>query len=218
MSDKNKKPTYITYIGNRVYTPEKFEREAEKIGVSRAIPHHWATKLKDGDRIYTLFKRKEFSIVTGYFVVTGYSFTGPDADKLREYYHNHPDEFGITDCYEGSGETIQRGCGSYVAGGGCYVADLQTAMKRVVELIKENNWKVKIFVNGRYYKLPKKRRIKLPFTRSISEYYLDFDKVEEEEIGEKHIANIYNYHQITRHKKARKSRKRKTMPRVKEND
>jgi len=208
MSDKEKKPVYITYIGNRVYTPEKFEKEAWKYGVSRAIPPVWATKLKDGDRIYTLFKRKKYSVVTGYFVVGGYSFTGPDADKLRAYYREHPEEFGITDCYEGSGETIHRGCGSYVAGGGCYTNDLQGAMKRVVELIKENKWKVKIFVNGRYYSLPKKKRVQLPFTRSIAEYYLDLEEVDEEEpVDKTHIQYIGDYHQITRVKKRRKRKK-----------
>lgn len=203
-----KKPVYITYIGNRVYTPEKFEKEAMKLGVSRAIPHHWATKLKEGDRIYTLFKRKHFSIVTGYFVVTGYSFTGPDADKLTTYYREHPDEFGITQCHDGTGEVVTRGCGSYVAGGGCYTTDLQKAMHRVIELIKENNWKVKIFVNGKYYKLPKKKRVKLPFTRSIAEYYLDFETVEEEPIEKMHLNEIHDYHQLTRMRKKRRKKKK----------
>jgi len=209
MVEKEKKPVYITYIGNRVYTPERFEKEAEKIGVSRAIPMHWATKLKDGDRIYTLFKRKEFSVVTGYFVVTGYSFSGPDADKLRKYYREYPEEFGVTDCYAGSGATVHRGCGSYVDGGGCYVSDLQQAMKRVAEIVKENGWKVKTFVNGYYVKLPKKKLVKLPFTRSIAEYYLGLDN-SPEVVDKTHLGHMEDYNQITYRKKGRRRKRKKT--------
>ena len=203
---EEKKPVYITYIGNRVYTPEKFEKEAYRYGVSRAIPITWATKLNAGDRIYTLFKRKEFSIVTGYFVVSGYSFAGPDADKLRAYYRDHPEEFGITDCYDGSGETIHRGCGSYVDSGGCHVSDLSAAMHRVAELVKENKWKVKVFVNGRYYPLPKKKRVKLPFTRSIAEYYLDLENTPEVP-DELHIGHMDDYAQVTYRRKRRRKKK-----------
>lgn len=212
MSEKDKRPVYITYIGNRVYTPERFEEEAMQLGISRAIPPVWATKLKAGDRIYTLFKREKFSIVTGYFVVNGYSFTGPDADKFRKYYREHPEEFGISECYEGSGEAIQRGCGSYTVGGGCYVEDLEGAMTHAVELIKQNGWKIKIFVNGAYYKLPKKRRVMLPFTRGIAEYYLDLETAEETPVDKTPIQQILGYEQIKRRKKQTKRRKkRKTL-------
>ena len=78
----------------------------------------------------------------------------------------------------------------------------------MVELIKENKWKVKIFVNGRYYSLPKKKRVQLPFTRSIAEYYLDLEQVDEEEpVDKTHIQYIGDYHQITRVKKRRKRKK-----------
>lgn len=207
MAENKKKPVYITYIGNRVYTPDRFEEEAKKYGVSRAIPMFWAKKLNAGDRIYTLFKRSEYSTVTGYFVITGYSFSGPDADELRAYYREHPEEFGITDCYAGSGATIHRGCGSYVDAGGCYVSDLQGAMSKAAEVVKENGWKVKVFVNGYYVKLPQKKRVRLPFTRSIAEYYLDLDNAPGE-VDKTHLGHMEDYNQITRRKKRRRKKRK----------
>lgn len=207
---KEKRPVYITYIGNRVYTPEVFEKEAKKIGVSRAIPPVWAKKLKPGDRIYTLFKRGEYALATGYFVLSGYSWTSEQEGEIRRYIREHPDEFGITECYEGSGQTISRGCGSYVAGGGCYTNDLQGAITHLLEVAKEHGWRMKIFANGKYYGLPKKKRVKLPFTRGIAEYYLDIETMPEEPIDKTHIGEMTDYTQITRRRK--KKVKQKKLP------
>jgi hypothetical protein len=111
---------WLHFVGKGYYTLPGFEREAEKFGISRKVALRLLGAFSWGDRVWLaqgdMWKKTRKtemapSIVIGEFRVTKLGLSPEALEYLRE-------SFDSSDFTKHSGHrtTINRGCGSYIAG------------------------------------------------------------------------------------------------------
>ena len=216
-------PIKLHYIGKRYYTMESFTKEAEKYGVSRALPVSVVKKLHWGDKIYVAFDMKSskgrYALVFGYFYVQGLNISNPEIrQKLKEDGRVRiVKEVSYGGSGGGRGVSVVRGCGSYSIGSVSYVDnDIYELAEVIDDIAKKENIKVKVMVTGLFVRLSPIKLYGAPFTRSIVHVKVPdefFDLVErvnhDKTIGDEKTAIAYleNY-QLG---KPSKKRKKKVM-------
>lgn len=102
--------TWLHFVGKSYYTPAKFEREAQKYGVSRRVSVQDLRKMTWGDKVYLAIKDgNQIAKVFGFFIIE--RLAGLDAETMQ----------GVTTRYgaepiDMGGELVARECGQYITG------------------------------------------------------------------------------------------------------
>lgn len=194
----------IHYVGKRLYSIEKFEAEAKKIGVSRAIPIFLlGEKLKFGDMILLArYKFKEWRIVDvekedskkfgdaeifGYFIIDGLNLPTEITEKIL------PNLDVVSVDTPKTPILVSRECGEYVVMSSVQITN---SLDEVVDEIKKIG-KTKIFITGRYFPIEPHIFIQdMTFSRHILEIEIDDFVDKSVDLTEKQIQFIDKYRQI----------------------
>lgn len=173
----------LTFAGSRLYTPDKFESEAARIGIARALPAFALKNLSYGDVVLlATFKgrrdgngkalidnggkpvRLGAADAWGYFFVNGINIRASE-----ELHAELLDRLHVVRS-ETRAEKVERECGSYEITSVSYVRE---SIREIVELAEEiaarTGEKVKWFVTGTQFRplAPHVSIEDLPFTRTL---------------------------------------------------
>jgi hypothetical protein len=187
----------LHYTGKGLYGKERFIEEARRLGVSRSVPARMLSKVKWGDPILLAeyepsdagrFKDGK-ALGFGYFAVNGLSLANvPDGlrDKLLK-------RLDVVDG-EAVGATVRRRCGSYIVGSQYVVNDsLGELIAAIRKLSKQEQEKVKVFVNGEFSELEFELQ-PINFCRTLVTVDLDLDPdMIIRGTGEVKLAFLYDY-------------------------
>ncbi len=177
----------LHFAGSRLYTPDKFEAEAARVGVARALPAFAIRNLAYGDFVLlaTFRGRRDengkapidsdgkavrlgAADAWGYFVVNGLNVKAPEEfhDRLLSVLHVVR-TVEINDPNDGQ---IDRECGSYTIESVSYVREsIAEIVERGEAIARELGIKVKWFVTGTVFRplAPHVSIEDVPFTRTI---------------------------------------------------
>lgn len=179
-NENNKKEVWLHFIGANTYGKDRFIKEAQRIGVSRAIPLNMLSKMKWGDRIYTAefnpikmenIKKVGYADVFGYFTVYGFNHTLPHSIFEAILANTH------TECGTAEPVTVIRACGSYAIAGSCFTKDaLEDICGLIKQFISEDKTiqeMPKFFVTGRFTVLNRSIYTLTQFFRGFMKVPLD---------------------------------------------
>lgn len=174
----------LHFIGRGVYTPESFEDEAGRVGVARAIPARMLSMLAWDDPVlvgtwerdraldgfadlpgWTAGERLGRADVFGLFRVEGLNVDA--SPEARSALGNC---LTIVKVVEPDRRfRIERACGAYEVGARAYVKEtIAEIAQKARKVEKELGVRIRFFVTGPFYPLPKRVRIEpVPFTRSF---------------------------------------------------
>ena len=168
---------WLHYVGSGTYGIKKYVAEADKLGVSRAIPFSVLKKMKWGDIVYLAeFKRDNrrveksagMATIFGYVTVGGFNHTLPA--EIREQVKK---EIPMK-CESWEGALVNRECGSYEITSLCYTEEKLEAIANIIEkLLKESNLDpndYNFLVTGKFSKLDKEVRVPLYFFRGFTKF------------------------------------------------
>ena len=207
----------LLYVG-KLYSIARFEAEAEKHGVARALPAPFVGALKWGDPImlaqwqpdqeaqrasrttqmtvegqkgHVNFKRIGSAKVFGYFTVTGLNM---NASPVAQAILGSRLNIVRTVEYGPDGMVVDRVCGSYEIVATHYVADtLEEIMAKAKDVEKEIGVKFKWFVAGRYMRIDDPVVLDpCQFTRGVLKVEVDGDLLPEGEF-EPAVNFLYDY-------------------------
>jgi len=187
----------LHFAGSRLYTPDKFEAEAARVGVARALPAFAVRNLAYGDLVLlaTFRGRRDengkapidsdgkavrlgAADAWGYFVVNGLNVEAPAEfhDRLLAALHvirtvtkdDHLEDEPLGD--------VERECGSYTIDSVSYVREsIAEIVERGEAIAQELGIKVKWFVTGTVFR-PLAPHVSIedaPFTRTIVKVELE---------------------------------------------
>jgi hypothetical protein len=171
---------WLHYVGRHLYSLERFEREAGRYKVQRAVPFHMIKGFRWGDRILLAHWVKGSTEIFGYFT-------------LESVVHNLPEDVGkrllekldVDHVSSGPPSYERRFCGSYYVGGTAFIRDsveeLYEKAKKACGEAGFNPCEAKWFLKGRYVKLSTPILLTpAKFTRSyvkVELHDLDLDSV-----------------------------------------
>ena len=140
----------LHFIGQRFYSIKRFVKEAERHGVSRALPASIIKSLKWGDLIFLAqYKPRHDSNdgiahIFGFMRVTGISVMASDKVKAMAR-----EKLRITTMVDGPPRAISRACGSYIVSGTFIVEDeLADVVKAYEEAAHRCGEKVSFLLDG----------------------------------------------------------------------
>jgi hypothetical protein len=172
MMDSQTYEYWLTIVTSRIYTRDRFSKEAGRLGVNRTVPAGilkelcWKDSVLLGDHIgiRRIFQRDNVNTgqklkkpvtlapegsleVFAYFTVDTIIPEGFSEEAHKEFV----DGLDVAGTVEASG-SVQRACGSYTLGGGYEVRDSITQAVVKAELVAEKHrLKLKWFMGGRFY-------------------------------------------------------------------
>jgi hypothetical protein len=169
MMDSQTYEYWLTIVTSRIYTRDRFSKEAGRLGVNRTVPAGilkelcWKDSVLLGDwtgrrarRVVHKLKGKPAVAITApegslevfaYFTVDTIIPEGFSEEAHKEFV----DSLDVAGTVEASGP-VQRACGSYTLGGGYEVRDSITQAVVKAELVAEKHrLKLKWFMGGRFY-------------------------------------------------------------------
>jgi len=166
----------LHFIGLRYYTVQSFIEEAEKWGVSRAIPPRILKQFRWGDKIYLAIHTKRedengnripVATVFGFFTIDGINLKA--SPRLHKAVMDDP-RVHIVKYYDYSGSiSVERGCGTYdISSAAEVLIDLRTLINIIEEHAKKFGEKFKIMATGRFYEILPVKLIGAPFTQNVA--------------------------------------------------
>jgi len=160
---------WIHFIGRKYYTKKKFVKEAKKYGATRRIDLRVMKKMNWNDQVFCVMLKGKSGVLFGYFIVERVSGLSPEANQI------------LVNTFKGEmvsegGESIERGCGSYIAGP-CYA--VKATLPEIAELLirlKEAGVDIgKPMVGGPFTELTNSIRLEdIPFRQGFREF--DWEK------------------------------------------
>ena len=184
---------YLHYVGKKLYNINRFEREAKRYGVQRAIPFRSIKDFEFGNKIllaHYMGKKENATNVFGYFRVEEIVNNLPE--KVREKLIVELDVVAVID----SSGIERRACGSYAVGGGVIIEnnikDLIEKTIKVCEEEKVDPVMYKWFLKGSYTSIPNFIMKPAKFTRGYRKIEFEGD-LGKELIETKSLGWIRNY-------------------------
>jgi hypothetical protein len=140
-----KKRTWIHFVGANYYSIDKFIKEANTVGIARAIAPQVLKKMSTGDVVLLAQKVGKSTRIFGYFTFN--EMTGLDPELVQELKRRQI----IKAMPALEPMNIQRGCGSYTITGSFAVADSESMM----DLIRETDDKKigRVMIGGKFHYL-----------------------------------------------------------------
>ena len=183
---------WLHYIGKHIYPIDRFEREARRLGVQRAVPFYMIKRFRWGDRILLAQHVDGSAEVFGYFTVEAIVNSLPEnAKKLLA------EKLKIISISSGP-KYERRFCGGYTIGSTLVIADsieqfFEKAKKACKEAGVDPN-KVKWFLRGKYKRLRNSILLKpAKFTRSYIKVKIEGLHLDSEVLERGALIWIYNY-------------------------
>jgi len=197
---------YVHYVGGRVYAnPDRFAREAKRLGVARAIPKPFLRKLKWGATILLAKwavreadrKRRAGRMgsaeVFGYFHLTGVNIAA--SPEAREKIHR----LIKTEREEVRAVKVERECGSYVV---VFVSFTNEPLSRIVEAAeaveRDTGEHIRLFMTGGFVAIePHVTLEPIGFTRSVTTTFIQTRAYAPfvDPPGEREVAWVLDYSQ-----------------------
>lgn len=166
----------IHFVGLRYYTVEDFIAEAERLGVSRALPARILKQFNWGSKIYLAIHTKRedengnkipIATVFGYFTISGINLKA--SQRLHDAVLNDPRIQVVEHVSFDAPVQENRGCGEYaVASSTAVRVDLPTLIKVIEEHAKRFGEKFKIMATGKFHEVIPVKLVGVKFTQNIT--------------------------------------------------
>lgn len=150
---------WMHFIGQGLYSIDKFEAEAEKFGVSRNLPKKTLAQMEVGDKVHLFIRDGKSSLMFGHFVVTG--LTGEVPAKAADILLKSGK---LKKVASGQTTTVERACGSYTISGGY---QMNCSIKDVMDSIEESGEDARMMVQGQYVSAETPIRSNMNFYRGF---------------------------------------------------
>jgi len=156
---------WLHYVGTGLYPRSKFEWEARRLGVQRAVPFHMISSFEWGDKILLAQYSYGSAEVFGYFVLTGISHGLP-----KEVSQSLLASLNVASI-SFNGGLESRACGSYRVGSVAYINDSVKDLVRKVKIVCRDPEKYKWFLKGDYHPIT-------PFILRPAQFNRGYQKVD----------------------------------------
>ena len=166
----------IHFVGLRYYTVQSFIEEAEKLGVSRALPPKILKQFKWGSKIYLAIHSKRemedgqkapIATVFGFFTIDGINLKA--SQRLHDAVLNDPRVQVVEHQTFDQPMQESRGCGEYaVASATAVRVELATLIQVIEEHARRFGEKFKIMATGRFYEILPVKLMGVKFTQNIT--------------------------------------------------
>ena len=140
-----KKRTWIHFVGANYYSIDKFIKEANSVGIARAIAPQVLKKMSTGDVVLLAQKVGKSTRIFGYFTFT--TMTGLDPELVQKL----KEKKIIQQLPALAPMEVERECGSYTITGSYSVADSNAMMNLIRETDNEKIGRV--MIGGQFHYL-----------------------------------------------------------------
>ena len=204
---------FLHFVGQGLYSPDTFEREARRYGVQRAVTFWTLKSLNWGDKILlarfiNTSEKKPKKIgqaeVFGYFTLNGLTHNLPK--ELTQTLHSKLDVLGELSAQG----TISRACGSYSISGAVTISDsLPQLIQKIEETLKEaqlNANTFKWFLYGEYEGLTPFILQPVTFARGLNPVDVEHLNLQAQKFETANLIWVRDYRQRTYMNKLMKER------------